>query len=114
MTLIMTYLLCSTAFTKHSYYAVSDENNNFQHLTSVSFFASADDFFEKCVNGTLTEADIKGSVRRKIKVLPDMIGLFSKNRLFCSFAAAGISCTVGFTVAANTQAYDTAEWKPIE
>ena len=137
------YLLCSTAFTKRPYYVVSAEKNNFQHLTGVSFSASADDFFEKCINGTLTEADIsfaksgrseaeiKGSVRRKIKALPDMIGIFtsgclvqedfSKNRIFCSFAAADISCTVGFTVAANTKPMtllngnqlDTAKAKPL-
>lgn len=138
------YLLCSTAFAKRPYYIVSAEKNNFQHLTGVSFSASADDFFEKCVNGTLTEADIsfskagrseaeiKGSVRRKIKALPDMIGIFtseclvqedfSKNRIFCSFAAADISCTVGFTVAANTKPMtllngnqlDMAKAKPLE
>ena len=28
---------------------------------------------------------------------------FSKNRIFCSFAAADMSCTVGFTVAASTK-----------
>ena len=138
------YLLCSTAFTKRPYYVVSAEKNNFQHLTGVSFSASADDFFEKCINGTLTEADIgffkagrseaeiKGSVRRKIKALPDMIGIFtsgclvqedfSRNRIFCSFAAADISCTVGFTVAANTKPMtllngnqlDTSKAKPLE
>ena len=118
------YLLCSAAFTNRPYYIVSAEKNNYQHLTGVSYSASADDFFEKCLNGTLTEADIsfskggrseaeiKGSVRRKIKALPDMIALFSsgclvqedfsKNRIFCSFAA-DMSCTVGFTVAANTK-----------
>ena len=119
------YLLCSRAFTKRSYYIVSAEKNNYQHLTGVSYSASADEFFAKCVNGTLTEADvsfsktgrseaeIKGSVRRKIKALPDMIGIFSsgclvqedfsKNRIFCSFAASDTFCTVGFTVAANTK-----------
>ena len=119
------YLLCSTAFTNRPFYIVSAEKNNYQHLTGVSYSASADDFFEKCVTGTLTETDIsfskggrseaeiKGSVRRKINALPDMIGLFSsgclvqedfsKNRIFCSFAAADMSCTVGFTVAASTK-----------
>jgi hypothetical protein len=138
------YLLCSTAFAKRPYYIVSAEKNNYQHLTGVSFSASADAFFETCINGTLTEADIsfskggrseaeiKGSVRRKIKALPDMIGIFSsgclvqedfsKNRIFCSFAATDISCTVGFTVAANTKPMtllngnqlDTARAQPLE
>ena len=138
------YLLCSAAFTRRPYYIVSAEKNNYQHLTGVSYSASADDFFDKCVNGTLTEADIsfskggrseaeiKGSVRRKIKALPDMIGIFSsgclvqedfsKNRIFCSFAAADMSCTVGFTVAASTKPMtllngnqlDAAKAKPLE
>lgn len=81
------YLLCSTAFVKHPYYIVSAEKNNFQHLTGVSFSESADEFFEKCIRDTLTESDIilskngrnsaeiKGSVRRKIQVLSDIIGI---------------------------------------
>ena len=40
------YLLCSAAFSKRPYYIVSAEKNNYQHLTGVSFSASADDFFE--------------------------------------------------------------------
>ena len=47
------YLLCSTAFTNRPFYIVSAEKNNYQHLTGVSYSASADDFFEKCVTGTL-------------------------------------------------------------
>ena len=119
------YLLCSPAFKKRPYYIVSAEKNNYQHLTGVSYASSAEDFFDRCLDGTLTEADIsfsksgrseaeiKGSVRRKINSLPSIIGIFSgpcsveedfsKNRIFCSFAAANTACTLGFTFAANTK-----------
>jgi len=75
-------------------------------------------FFDKYYNGTLEEVDfnfvkkgqdeksVKGTVRRKIKILPDMMELFKsglqaeenfeKNKVFCSFAADG-SCTLGFS-----------------
>lgn len=101
------------------------KKNNYQHLTGVSYASSAEDFFDRCLDGTLTEADIsfsksgrseaeiKGSVRRKINSLPSIIGIFSgpcsveedfsKNRIFCSFAAANTACTLGFTFAANTK-----------
>ncbi len=119
------YLLCSPAFKNRPYYIVSAEKNNYQHLTGVSYASSAEDFFDRCLDGTLTEADIsftkcgrseseiKGSVRRKINALPGIIGIFSgtcsveedfsKNRIFCSFATANTTCTLGFTFAANTK-----------
>ena len=60
-----------------------------------------------------SEAEIKGSVRRKINALPGIIGIFSgtclveedfsKNRIFCSFAAAKTTCTLGFTFAGSTK-----------
>lgn len=50
---------------------------------------------------------MKGTVRRKIKVLPDMMNLFKtgllaeesfeKNKIFCSFATADGRCTLGFS-----------------
>ena len=119
------YLLCSPAFKKQPFYIVSAEKNNYQHLAGVSYSYSADDLFDKCLKGTLTETDIsfsksgrseaeiKGSVRRKIKALPNIIGIFSgvssveedfsKNRIFCSFASANASCTLGFTFAADAK-----------
>lgn len=113
------YLVCSIAFT-NKYYIISAQEDNYQHLTGVHSLISAQDFFNKCHQGTLTESDfdfvkkgqseksVKGSVREKIAVLKDTMDLFankdifaeesfSKNRVFCSFATAIPSFTLGFT-----------------
>lgn len=52
------------------------------------------------------EKAVKGTVRRKIKVLPDMMELFQnnltaeedykKNKVICAFATANGHCTLGF------------------
>lgn len=113
------YLICSQAFSERAYYIIDAKEDNFQHLTGVHTSLSAKDFFNKCYNGTLRDIDfdfikkgqdeksVKGTVRRKIKVLPDMMALFDnallaeenfqKNKVICSFAAADSSCTLGFS-----------------
>ena len=108
------YLICSEAFVERKYYIVDAEKDNFQHLTGVHSRISARSFFDKCVDGSLSEEDfdfdgksVKGTVRRKIKALPDMMGLFreglqaeegfKKNKVICSFAAESSNCTLGFT-----------------
>lgn len=112
------YLICSEAFTKKDYYIIAAAKDNFMHLTGVNALISAQEFFDKCYNGSLTENDfdfsksgqdeksVKGTVRRKIQVLPDMMELFhdgllteeefKKNNIICSFATADGSCTLGF------------------
>lgn len=113
------YLVCSTAFA-NKYYIISAREDNYQHLTGVHSLISAQDFFDKCYQGTLSESDfdfvkggqseksVKGSVREKIAVLKDTMNLFAnkdifaeesfgKNRVFCSFATAIPSFTLGFT-----------------
>ena len=112
------YLLCSDAFVKKDYYIISAKEDNYRHLIGVNTAINAGDFFEKCINGTLTENDfdfckrgrtekeVKGSVRRKIKVLPllmNMIGKdmvaqedFSKNHIACAMATTDCYVTVGF------------------
>ena len=113
------YLICSEAFVERKYYIVDAEKDNFQHLTGVHSRINAQSFFDKCVDGSLSEEDfdfikkgqdersVKGTVRRKIKALPDMMGLFreglqaeegfKKNKVLCSFAAESSNCTLGFT-----------------
>ncbi|MCD8068247.1 MAG: PBECR4 domain-containing protein [Lachnospiraceae bacterium] len=113
------YLLCSKAFIKEPYYIVSAHGDNFRHLTGVNSSLRSDEFYEKALDGTLTEEDfdfikrgqseeqVKGSVRRKINVLPDIINIFSsgtkvyyyftKNRGCCYFAAGKFTCTLGFS-----------------
>lgn len=113
------YLICSTEFENRDYYIVDAEKDNYQHLTGVHSLISAQSFFDKCLDGSLSEEDfdfikkgqdeksVKGTVRRKIKALPDMVELFrdglqaeegfKKNRVICSLAAADGNCTLGFT-----------------
>ena len=98
------YLICSEAFMQNDYYMVSAMRDNFQHLTGVHSNISSREFFDKCIQGTLIDTDfdfikkgqdekaVKGTVRRKIKVLPNMMELFKdglqaeenfkKNKLF--------------------------------
>ena len=113
------YLVCSTAFAD-KYYIISAQEDNYQHLTGVHSLISAQDFFDKCFQGTLAESDfdfvkigqseksVKGSVREKIAVLKDTMNLFSnrviyaeesfnQNRVFCTFATAIPAFTLGFT-----------------
>lgn len=78
------YLLCSDAFTKAEYYIIQGHKDNYRHLTGVATEVSAETFFDKCYDGTLTEDDFlfekrnqsesqtKGAVRDKIRVLPDI------------------------------------------
>ena len=113
------YLICSEAFIQKDYYIIAAEKDNFQHLTGVHSKINAQNFFDKSYEGTLSEEDfdfvkkgqdeknVKGTVRRKIKVLPDImsffkVGLqteesFKKNKVTCSFATADGNCTFGFT-----------------
>ena len=114
------YLLCSKAFTRSSYYIVSAHEDNYLHLTGVHTNLSASVFFQKCSDGTLEESDfdfskdgqsekeVKGSVRRKVKALAAIMGIFSwqsmveedfvKNRIRCTLATSNTNVTLGFTV----------------
>lgn len=111
------YLLCSEAFSDNPYYIISAHADNFRHLVGVNTECSAEMFFQKCLNGTLTEADfdfqkrgqsekeVKGAVRDKIIALPEFLSMmgkplhaeekFIKNRVHCSFATTDRKATIG-------------------
>ena len=113
------YLICSEAFTKFSYYIITAHGDNYEHLTGVASDISAEEFFQKSLSGLLqetdftfeksgqTEIEVKGSVRRKINVLPNLPQLFAsgalveenfrKNHVECSFAAGETTYTLGFS-----------------
>lgn len=119
------YLLCSKAFIKNEYYIVSAYEDNYLHLTGVHTNLDAVTFFEKCYKGILEETDfdfykngqneseVKGSVRRKMNVLPTIMNIFSvgtsveedfeKNKIRCTLAAGNSSATVGFFVAGKAR-----------
>lgn len=112
------YLLCSGVFADSDYYIIQGHEDNYEHLTGVGTKISAAAFFERCYNGTLVEDDfsfqkrnksednVKGAVRDKIRVLPDIAGIFNsstiveegfhQNSITCSFAAEGVTFTMGF------------------
>lgn len=112
------YLICSEAFSKNPYYIISAHADNFRHLVGVNTSFSAEDFFNKCLDGSLTEDDfdfvkrgqtereVKGAVRDKIIALPEFLSMigkplvaqesFVKNRVHCSFATTDCSATIGF------------------
>lgn len=85
------YLICSQVFSNKDYYIISANEDNYQHLIGINSSLSAKYFFIKCFNGTLQETDfdfnksgqsekaIKGTVRRKIKVLGNMMTLFQNS-----------------------------------
>ena len=119
------YLLCSKAFEHSDYYIVSAHADNYLHLTGLHTSLSAEEFFNRCLNGTLEEIDfdfakegqsekeVKGSVRRKINSLSSMMNMFNgssmieedfaKNRIKCSFATANSDVTLGFIVAGKAK-----------
>lgn len=112
------YLVLSPAFHRKPYYEISAHKGNYLHLTGVSTHLSAESFFDKCLNGTLTEDDFtlggasrdgktaKGAIRDKIRALPSMPSIisagclveedFKKNRISCSFASSDGAITMGF------------------
>lgn len=117
------YLILSKAFVSKKYYIISAKEDNFLHLTGVNSNLSPKEFFEKSYAGTLSENDfnfikkgqniksVKGSVRRKINVMDNTIGMFDsfasivkieedfqKNAIKCSFAAGSQNVTFGFSI----------------
>lgn len=112
------YEIFSNAFKKQKTYIISASKTNFLHLTGVNTSLSAEDFFNKALNKTLTESDfdfvkknqseksVKGSVRRKVKFLSDLDKIFMnnplaqeslvKNRISCSLATSENTFTIGF------------------
>lgn len=114
------YCILSKAFKDKGYYIIRALGGNYLHLVGVNTAMPADSFFKKCLNGTLTENDfnftkagvgrnaLKGTVREKIRVLPNMVSLFDgkalsvqvpfkKNQISCALASSDGLCTLGFS-----------------
>ena len=87
------YQVFSKAFTRNSFYIISATKSNFLHLTGVNTQLSADQFFDKALNKSLTENDfdftkkgqtekmVKSSVRRKVRFLSSLDKIFGKSSL---------------------------------
>jgi hypothetical protein len=131
------YLIISEAF-KKKYYIIRADENNYLHLLGINTKLSPKEFFDKCINGSLSEIDfdfnkrgkpeksVKGSVREKIKVISDFCNIFNsvfycqekfiKGKIQCDFASSKDSFTVGFvnsgrpkTLMKNNQLTENAE-----
>jgi len=106
------YLIFSSKMVNRNYYIISAVPGNFMHLTGIRL-SSPIDFYNKCINGTLLESDInipsnkeKGSIRRKINALPNLVNIFnnevlveenfSHNNVHCSLASTDLNITIGF------------------
>ena len=112
------YLVYSDSFVNKPYYIISAAADNYPHLTGVNPLIPARIFFCKCLDGSLHESDfnfysknrsekeVKGSVRRKIKILPLLPYMlessllaeedFVKGKAYCSLATADSRLTMGF------------------
>jgi len=113
------YLIYSKDFKNKPYYIISAAEDNYPHLTGVNSLLSAQAFFDKCFDGSLSESDfdflsknrsekeVVGSVRRKIQMLPLLGTIFQmklqaeedfvKGKISCSLATADNAITIGFT-----------------
>lgn len=101
------YLLYVSGFSE-KYYIITGNKENYLHLVGVYTTLSPEEFFDKCVD-ELDESDfdfvdengkdIKGTVRRKIKVLNNFTTLMQQRELYIqeSFRKNNVICTVGAT-----------------
>lgn len=112
------YQVFSKSLKKNEFYIISATKSNFLHLTGVNTPLSAEQFFDKALNKTLTENDfnfikkgqtekmVKGSVRRIVRFLSKLNKIFNpstlveesftKNQVSCTFAVSENSFTLGF------------------
>ena len=112
------YLICSDVFAEQNYYIIDAEADNFRHLLGVHTELSPAEFFQKCLDGNLTDDDfdfqkpgeleknVKGTVRRKIQAFPSFLAMmdkdlivqekFEKNHVFCTIATTDCASTTGF------------------
>jgi hypothetical protein len=112
------YLIYSKNLKNKPYYIISAAEDNYPHLTGVNSLLPAQTFFDKCLDGSLSEADfdfssknrsekeVIGSVRRKIQILPLLDSIFQmklqaeedfvKGKISCSLATADNAITIGF------------------
>lgn len=115
------YFIYTREFVHSKYYIIKAYKDNFLHLTGVGTSLTANDFFDKCISGTLLVDDIdvgdkqqKGTIRRKLSVFSHGMNLFLsgeiqveekfvKNKVSCSFASADNHCTMGFASMKNSK-----------
>ncbi len=112
------YLIFSKKFKYKDYYIIKSDTNNYLHLIGVNTKLSPKEFYDKCINEKLeindfdfikrnkSEKSVKGSVREKIGILPEMSKIFNDkitveekykhNKIECVFATSDKKLTLGF------------------
>lgn len=112
------YLIFSKSFSIQPYYILKAYRNNYLHLIGVHTTLNPEEFFNKCLEGTLLESDfdfafkdkneneVKGTVRRKIKSISEfknffanVVGVeekFGKGNISCALAGSNGRITIGY------------------
>lgn len=109
------YILVSEKFVNRDKYVLRFYEGNFLHLTGVLTKLTAKEFFDKCLNGTITNNDfdcdstliLKGTVRHKLSHIISISTFFDnkikcqesfvKGKVKCVIAASDRKYTLGFT-----------------
>ena len=106
-------ILESDEFVNQKIYRMHFFRSNFLHLTGVVTALSANDFFDKCLLGTITLKDFnfrdrkdKTTIKRKLKHLININKFFlnkimvqesfTKNGIECKIGTSDDKCTIGF------------------
>ena len=108
------FIMKSERFVFKKEYVLRFHKDNFLHLTGVITPLSANDFYSKCLNGSIENNDfvcdlsddMKGKIKEKLRNLSDIGNFFEqelvfqekfeKNRVKCSIATSDGKKTLGF------------------
>lgn len=108
-----TIVLESDEFSFQKTYSLRFNKRNFLHLTGVYSLLTAEAFFEKCLDGSISIDDFdaneqknKSTIKKKLKHLVNLSTSFDdeilvqeqfiKNRIICKIATSDNSKTIGF------------------
>ncbi len=108
------YMIVSKTFSRHPYYVIKSNENNFLHLTGLSSVYNPQTFFIKCYKGLIAPEDFSlfkndsyNYCKQKLSVIQNIRFLlsdpallvqesFNKGLVSCSFAAENNVLTLGF------------------
>ena len=63
------YLICSKAFENRKYFIAKADESNYLHLLGIHTELAPKDFFEKCLNGTLSEEEFDFFKKNQSEIL---------------------------------------------
>lgn len=103
------YLIISDKFMLQPFYELGARISDFLHLTGLNTNLTFNEFFNKCFSGKILPCDFslssytelghnKQSIKYKMKHLPDIIGIFSKDiRIKEDFKYGHVECELATT-----------------